>query len=220
MIVLIVCKSQQHDIGEKLPVILSTLHLLTLYCTPYTYRRYAVHPTLIDFILYTLHLGLSPGRVGRDTTTAKRDTYIAAGHALSVLLVTGSMKRICSYTFDALYSADAAAGLGRNPVSKHQIQPEYGDEQADARQDCRTRLARPNSQARTRTRKYSFFPVQLTTNRIGNLTWLIHTLAICVTVHADIPYLPTAVGFWHISSKYLWELFDLTRIAPWIYVFR
>ena len=27
---------------------------------------------------------------------------------------------------------DASAGLGRNPVSKHQIQPEYGDEQADA----------------------------------------------------------------------------------------
>ena len=28
---------------------------------------------------------------------------------------------------------DAAAELGRNPLSnKHQIQPEYGDEQADA----------------------------------------------------------------------------------------
>ena len=27
---------------------------------------------------------------------------------------------------------DAAAEIGRNPVSKHQIQPEYGDEQADA----------------------------------------------------------------------------------------
>ena len=27
------------------------------------------------------------------------------------------------------------AELGRNPVSKHQIQPEYGDEQADARRD-------------------------------------------------------------------------------------
>ena len=27
---------------------------------------------------------------------------------------------------------DAAAELGRNPVSKHQIQPEYGDEQIDA----------------------------------------------------------------------------------------
>ena len=26
---------------------------------------------------------------------------------------------------------DAAAEIGRNPVSKHQIQPEYGDEQAD-----------------------------------------------------------------------------------------
>ena len=40
--------------------------------------------------------------------------------------------------------------LGRNPVSKHQIQPEYGDEQADAR-DCPTRLARPNSQGREQT---------------------------------------------------------------------
>ena len=79
---------------------------------------------------------------------------------------------------------DAAVELGRNPVSKHQIQPEYGDEQADARRDCRTRLARPNSKARTRTGEYSVFPVQLTTSRIGNLTQLIHTLvAICVTVH-------------------------------------
>ena len=51
---------------------------------------------------------------------------------------------------------DAAAEMGRNPVCKHQIQPEYGDEQADAGRDCRTRLARPNSQARTRTGKYAF----------------------------------------------------------------
>ena len=79
---------------------------------------------------------------------------------------------------------DAAAELGRNPVSKHQIQPEYGDEQADAGRDCRNRLARPNSQARTRTGEYSFsLVVQLTTSRIGNLTRLIHTLAICVTIH-------------------------------------
>ena len=49
---------------------------------------------------------------------------------------------------------DAAAELGNNPVSKHQIQPEYGDEQAGGGWDCRTRLARPNSQARTRTVKY------------------------------------------------------------------
>ena len=33
---------------------------------------------------------------------------------------------------------EAAAELGRNPVGKYQIQPEYGDEQADAGRDCRT----------------------------------------------------------------------------------
>ena len=31
---------------------------------------------------------------------------------------------------------DAVAEFGRNPVIKHQIQPEYGYEQADARRDC------------------------------------------------------------------------------------
>ena len=51
---------------------------------------------------------------------------------------------------------DAAAELGRNPVGKHQIQPEYGDEQADAGRDGCTRLARPNSQARTGTGGYYF----------------------------------------------------------------
>ena len=51
---------------------------------------------------------------------------------------------------------DAAAEIGRNPVSKHHIQSEYGGKQADAGRDCRTRLARPNSQARTGTGKYHF----------------------------------------------------------------
>ena len=51
---------------------------------------------------------------------------------------------------------DAAAELGRNPVSKHQIQPHYEDEQADAGRDGCTRLARPNAQARTGTGRYSF----------------------------------------------------------------
>ena len=75
---------------------------------------------------------------------------------------------------------DAAAEIGRNPVSKHQIQPEYGDEQADAGRDCRTRLARPNSQTRTGTGKYSFSLFSwLTTSRIGNITRLIHIIAIC-----------------------------------------
>ena len=49
---------------------------------------------------------------------------------------------------------DATAELGRNPVSKHQIQPDYGDEQAGTGRDCRTRLAKPNFQARTRTGQY------------------------------------------------------------------
>ena len=48
--------------------------------------------------------------------------------------------------------ADAAAEIGRNPVSKHRVMFEYADEQADVGQDCRTRLAGPNSLARTRTR--------------------------------------------------------------------
>ena len=74
---------------------------------------------------------------------------------------------------------DTVAEIGRNPVSKHQIQPEHGDEQVDAGRDCRTRLSRPNSQARTGAGKYSFSPVQLTTSRIGNLIRLILTFAIC-----------------------------------------
>ena len=78
---------------------------------------------------------------------------------------------------------DAAAELRRNPVSKHQIQPEYGDEHADAGRDCQTRLARPNFSGTNADREISIFPVQLTTCKTGNLTRLIHTLAIYVTIH-------------------------------------
>ena len=35
-------------------------------------------------------------------------------------------------------------------------------------------------------REIFVFPVQLTTSRIGNLTRLIHTLAICVTIHIHL----------------------------------
>ena len=82
---------------------------------------------------------------------------------------------------------EAAAEPGRNPVSKHEIQPEYGDEQADTGRYCRTRLARPNSQARTNAdREILIFTVQLTTSRIGNLTRLIDNLAIRVTIHSTV----------------------------------
>ena len=53
---------------------------------------------------------------------------------------------------------DAAAEIGRNPVSKRQIQLNNcgKNEQADAGPDGRTRSARLSFQARTGTGKYSF----------------------------------------------------------------
>ena len=66
---------------------------------------------------------------------------------------------------------DAAAELGRNPVSKHQIQPEYGDEQADAG----TGLPNPFretkfSDANADDGEISMFPCsQLITSRLGRL---------------------------------------------------
>ena len=74
---------------------------------------------------------------------------------------------------------DAAAELGRNPVSKHQVQPDYGDEQADAGRDCRTRPRETNFSSAYGDTEICIFPVQLTTSRIGNLTRLILTLARC-----------------------------------------
>ena len=47
---------------------------------------------------------------------------------------------------------DAAAGIGKNPVSMHQVQPEYGDEQADAGRDCRARLFSRDQQILRRER--------------------------------------------------------------------
>ena len=69
--------------------------------------------------------------------------------------------------------------LGRNPVSKHQIQPEYGDKKADAGRDCRTLSRKTKFSGANADRENIIFPVQLATSRIGNLTRLIHTLAIC-----------------------------------------
>ena len=108
----------------------------------------------------------------------------------------------------------AAAEIGRNPVSKHRFQPEYGDEQADAGRDYRTRLARPNFQARTGTVKYLFFPVQLTTSRIGNLTRLIHTLAICDD-HTYIHDTCCCCCCLHIKSRYgLYSVLSNIRTGP------
>ena len=66
--------------------------------------------------------------------------------------------------------------LGRNPVSKHQIQPEYGDEQADAGRDGWNPCRKTKFSGTHGDRRDIIFPVQLTTSRIGNLTRLNHTL--------------------------------------------
>ena len=84
-------------------------------------------------------------------------------------------------------SMDAATELGRNPVSKHPISPEHGDGQGDARG---TGLPHPSRETKfsgaNADRKISIFPVRLTTSRIGNLTRLIHTLAVCVPLRTYI----------------------------------
>ena len=79
---------------------------------------------------------------------------------------------------------DAAAEIGRNTVSKHQVQPEYGEEQADA--------GRLNPSRETKfsgtygDRGIFIFTVQLTSSRIGNLTQLIHTLLHVMAIHTYI----------------------------------
>ena len=53
---------------------------------------------------------------------------------------------------------DATTKLGRNRVSKHHIQPEYGDEQADAAgRDCRT-VSRDQIRRRERGQGNMNFP--------------------------------------------------------------
>ena len=73
---------------------------------------------------------------------------------------------------------DAAAELGRNPVSKDQTQPEYGDDQL-------TRDGNPSREIKfsgaNGDREISSFPFQQTTSKIGKLTIPVdpYTLAIC-----------------------------------------
>ena len=53
---------------------------------------------------------------------------------------------------------DAAADIGRNPVSKHQIHSlSIENEQADTGRDGQSCLAKPSSQAQTGTGRFSLF---------------------------------------------------------------
>ena len=89
---------------------------------------------------------------------------------------------------------DAAAGLGRNPVSKHQIQPEYGVSRL-----TRDGMAEPVSRDQIlRHARGQAFPVQLTTSRIGSLTRLIHTLLYVMTIHTYIYIYILLLCTWYV----------------------
>ena len=72
---------------------------------------------------------------------------------------------------------DDAAEIGRNRVSKHQIQPEY-EERTGWRGTGRGNPSRETKFAGANGEReiMYIFPVQLTTSRIGNLARLIRTL--------------------------------------------
>ena len=55
---------------------------------------------------------------------------------------------------------DAAVELGRNPVSKHQIQHEYGDEQADAGQSLPNPSRETKFSGANADREILNFPIQ------------------------------------------------------------
>ena len=74
---------------------------------------------------------------------------------------------------------DVAAEIGTNPVSKHQIKPAYGDG-AGWRGTGLPNLSREiKFSGANKDREILMFPDQLTTSRIGNITRLILTFAIC-----------------------------------------
>ena len=60
--------------------------------------------------------------------------------------------------------------------------PSVEDGQPDAGRDGRTRLARSNCKGANGDRETFIFPVELTRNRIGNLTRLIYTLLHVMTI--------------------------------------
>ena len=81
---------------------------------------------------------------------------------------------------------DAAAEFGRDPVSKHQIQPACMEMCRLTRDATAETVSRDQISDANGHREILIFPVQLTTSRIGSLARLIYTLAICVTIHTYI----------------------------------
>ena len=112
---------------------------------------------------------------------------------------------------------DAAVDVGRNPVSTR-FSVSIENEQGDTRRDSQTCLAKPNSQVRTGTS--NFFPVQLTMNRIGNLTRLICTLNI-MTTHAYIHTVASSTpacyrGTWGLLRARSGDFFSPSAMVRWV----
>ena len=77
---------------------------------------------------------------------------------------------------------DAVAEIGRNPVSKHQIHPEYGESPGWRGTGWLNPSRETKFSGTYGDRGIFIFSVQLTTSRIGNLTRLIHTLLYVMTI--------------------------------------
>ena len=101
---------------------------------------------------------------------------------------------------------DAAAELGRNPVStRFSLSMEMSRLTRDGTaepvsRDQILRHARGHSGTHG-DRGILIFPVQLTTSRIGNLTRLIHTLAICVTIHIHILIVSSSILYYPLLIR-------------------
>ena len=92
---------------------------------------------------------------------------------------------------------DAAVELGRNPVSKHRFS--LSMEMSRLTRDGTAEPARETKlSGANEDRDIINFSVQLTTSKIGNLTRLSHTLAICVPIHTTSS--DTYFGFKHSTS--------------------
>ena len=76
------------------------------------------------------------------------------------------MLRPFLYEYRINKSMDVAAEIGRNPRSKHQTQPEYGDDARDGTGSPQSRETKFSGAIWDREILIS--PVQLTTSRIGN----------------------------------------------------
>ena len=78
---------------------------------------------------------------------------------------------------------DAAAEIGRPPVSKGQIRPEYIWRMGRLTRDRTAEpVLRDQISGANGDREICIFPVTLTTSRVGNLTQLIHTLLCVMTI--------------------------------------